>query len=253
MTGRDISLGDIRREIDAIDDGIVDLLVHRAAAQKRVKANKEANGSLALSPVRPAREAEILRRVVKRAGGKLDLEFLVRLWRQILVTSTLSQANVKVHAARTVVASEKLFGMAAGHFGNMPLVVHGDEASALAALAGSTGDLAVFETTGGWVSRFAEHSAGRLRILGALPVIGTGGVPPLLVAGHAEAAPSGDDCTLLISHQAPHADARWSAAAEGKFVICLEGFLADEEIAARGYGWPPDIVVAGRFPGQIKV
>lgn len=253
MTGRDTSLADIRREIDAIDDGIVDLLVRRAAAQKKVKANKEAAGGLALSPVRPAREAEILRRVVKRAGGNLDPEFLVRLWRQILVTSTLSQAKVKVHAARAVVASEKLFGMVAGHFGNMPLVIHGDEASVLAAVVGSTGDLAVFETTGGWVSRFAERAAGQARILGALPIIDMNGMPPLLLAGHAEAAPSADDCTLLISRQAPHAIARWSAAAEGMFVTCLEGFLEDEEIAARGYGRPPDIVVAGRFPGQIKV
>ena len=253
MTGRDISLADIRREIDAIDDGIVDLLVHRAAAQKKVKANKEAAGSLALSPVRPAREAEILRRVVKRAQGKLDPELLVSLWRQILVTSTLSQARVKVHAARAVVASENLFGMVAAHFGSMPLVVHGDETNALAALAGSTGDLAVFETTGGWVSCFAERAAGQARILGALPIIGTNGMPPLLIAGHAEAAPSGDDSTLLISRQAPHADARWSVVADGMFVTCLEGFLADEEIAARGYGRPPEFVVAGRFPGQIKV
>lgn len=253
MTGRDISLADIRREIDAIDDGIVDLLVRRAAAQKKVKANKEAAGGLAISPVRPAREAEILRRVVKRAGGNLDPEFLVRLWRHILVTSTLSQATVRVHAARAVAASEKLFGMVTGHFGTMPLVVHGDEAGALAALGESPGDLAVIETASGWAAGFANRAAGQARILGVLPIVGANSVPPLLLAGHAEAAPTGDDCTLLISRQAIHANALWSVAAGGMIITCLEGFLDDEDIAARGIAGSPDITVAGRFPGQIKV
>ncbi len=253
MTGQDTGLADIRREIDAIDDGIVDLLVRRAAAQAKVKASKEAAGGLSLSPVRPAREAEILRRVVKRAQGNLDPQFLVRLWRQILVASTLSQAEVKVHAAQSVLAPGKLFEIVSGHFGVMPVVAHDDEAKALAALAGSPGDLAVVKTDGGWAESFAKRGAGGAAIVGVLPVLAETGAPPLLLAGHVEAQPSGDDCTLLIARRAPNAGARWSVAAGDSHVICLAGFLGDEELSARGYSRSPEIVVAGRLPDQIKV
>ena len=58
----DNALDAIRREIDVIDDQVLDLLERRFAATRRVKATKASDGSIASSPFRPAREAAMLRR-----------------------------------------------------------------------------------------------------------------------------------------------------------------------------------------------
>ena len=85
-------LDDIRREIDHIDDAIVDLLARRIAAAERVRGHKFPSGGSAPSPIRPAREAAILRRLLGRAGDTVPADLLVRLWRIILTSSTLAQA-----------------------------------------------------------------------------------------------------------------------------------------------------------------
>lgn len=253
MSGQEFSLADIRREIDAIDDGIVDLLVRRAAAQRKVKASKSATGSLAVSPVRPAREAEILRRIVARGRGQLSSQFLVRLWRQILVTSTLSQAAVRMHVSATVTASVELSGMLAAHACEMPLAVHGDVSAVIAAVASSPGDLGIVESASSWATSFAQGINGPARILGPVPVLESVGPPPLLLVGHADAQPTGEDCTLVITNRPFAGDHQWSVAVEGHRAICLGGFLDDAALAARGLAPTQDCVVAGRFPESIKV
>ena len=58
------ALDRIREEIDAIDDAMLALLAKRFAAVEEVKRIKAASGAIAQSPIRPAREAAILRRLV---------------------------------------------------------------------------------------------------------------------------------------------------------------------------------------------
>ena len=93
----DTSLEAIRREIDSIDDQILQLLKQRFAATARVKATKAHDGSIAASPFRPAREAAMMQRLIGEAGGTLNPELLVRLWRVILSASIQSQAPVTLH------------------------------------------------------------------------------------------------------------------------------------------------------------
>lgn len=252
MTGPDTSLADIRGEIDAIDDGIVDLLMRRAAAQRKVKARKASDGTLAVSPVRPAREAEILRRIVKRGGGELNPELLVRLWRGILVASTLSQAPVNVHVARHTLNADATAGVLAAHFGPMPLLARNSEEDSVKAIAAAPGDLCVVETEGPWANAFLEGHNGRARVLGVLPVLKRGNVPPLLLIGHAEAEPTGDDCTLVVTRGAVSTGI-WSSAAGDATAVCLKGFLGAAEVAEAGYAPSRACLVAGHFPAQIKV
>lgn len=80
----DTTLDAIRREIDAIDDQLLDLLERRFSATRRVKATKAGDGSITSSPFRPAREAVMLRRLLARAGAALPPDVLIRLWRVIL-------------------------------------------------------------------------------------------------------------------------------------------------------------------------
>ena len=52
--GSDVELEDIRREMDAIDDGLVNLLERRFAATEHVRVIKSKNGALGSSAFRPA-------------------------------------------------------------------------------------------------------------------------------------------------------------------------------------------------------
>ena len=58
------SLEEIRREIDAIDDSILKLVAERLAMVDRVRAVKNDADNARASPMRPAREAAILRRII---------------------------------------------------------------------------------------------------------------------------------------------------------------------------------------------
>jgi chorismate mutase/prephenate dehydratase len=73
------SLDAVRREIDAIDDSIHDLLMKRTEVVERVAGLKTSPGGA----LRPGREASILRRLVDRHSGGFPASALVRIWCEI--------------------------------------------------------------------------------------------------------------------------------------------------------------------------
>ena len=139
----DSSLDALRREIDAIDDAILDLLVKRFAATARVKDAKSRDGSIAASPFRPAREAAVLRRLAERSGARLPADTLVRLWRVILSSSTQSQAPVTLHVTEELAQDIAARIDVAQHFCGMAVRSHPDATAAFAALCHNKGDLAL--------------------------------------------------------------------------------------------------------------
>lgn len=225
MTGQEPALDDIRREIDAIDDGIVDLLARRIAASAKVRQQKNSTGALAASPIRPAREAAILRRLLVRGHGKVPAELLVRLWRSILTSSTLSQAPVTLHvpAALSMAARLRL----RDHFGTMPVKEQADEANALSAANANPGDICAVAAASNWADSFQQGGARVINILGR----------DMLIFGHAQAQPTGDDLSLLIDADA--AAPIWQVKSGAHTVSCVAGFVEDAPH------------VAGRFPAPI--
>src|SRR3954454_23541233 len=90
------SLQELRKEIDAIDDGMHRLLMQRGDIIDRliqVKQTQEVG-----SAFRPAREAEMMRRLVQRHRGILPLDTIESVWRVIISTFTYVQAPFSVHA-----------------------------------------------------------------------------------------------------------------------------------------------------------
>ncbi|OJX70329.1 chorismate mutase [Magnetospirillum sp. 64-120] len=71
----------IRRDIDRIDDRIHDLLMERAALVEKVALAKAGDATV---PLRPGREAEIIRRLAARHSGRFPLAAVVRIWREII-------------------------------------------------------------------------------------------------------------------------------------------------------------------------
>ena len=93
------SLADIRREIDRIDDGILELIANRLDVVERVRAYKAGTGSLGTSPIRPGREAQILRRLIDRAGDRVPADLCFRIWRALIATASLKQAAIRIHGS----------------------------------------------------------------------------------------------------------------------------------------------------------
>jgi chorismate mutase len=74
------TLEDARQEIDEIDLRILSLLEQRFNASRlirRIKAQEPGNGTV--SPVRPARESAILRRLLERASGSVPPAVVVQI------------------------------------------------------------------------------------------------------------------------------------------------------------------------------
>ncbi|MBJ7251796.1 MAG: chorismate mutase, partial [Acetobacteraceae bacterium] len=67
----------LRAEIDALDDAMHDLLMRRGAVVARMAGSRTKSG--AGSPLRPGREAAVLRRLLGRHSGALSRGAVFRI------------------------------------------------------------------------------------------------------------------------------------------------------------------------------
>ena len=145
------SLAELRQEIDTIDAQMHNLLMQRGDIIDRliqVKQTQEVG-----SAFRPAREADMMRRLVRRHRGILPLDTVESIWRVIISTFTYVQAPFAVHADLS--AGDALMRDSARfHFGfTVPFVPHMGAASVVEAVSRSKGDL-------GLIPAFAIAGAG---------------------------------------------------------------------------------------------
>ncbi len=134
------SLGDLRKEIDRIDEAMHQLLIERSEIIDRLIAVKRSQDA-GSSAFRPAREAEMMRRLVKRHKGILPLDTVESIWRVIISTFTYVQAPFSVHADLST-GDALMRDSARFHFGfTVPFVPHMGAAGVVAAVSASKGDL----------------------------------------------------------------------------------------------------------------
>jgi chorismate mutase len=258
--GSDLELEDIRREMDAIDDGLLNLLERRFAATEHVRAIKSKNGGLGGSAFRPAREAAILRRLLSRPNSLVPPELLVRLWRNILARSAQNQADITVHISKKLNASMGLRLRIRDYFGTLPVEEYRDEGQALMQVNASPGDICIVETEAPWVEAFVEGKGGQARVIACLPFLRDDTVPKLLVFGHSPSEPTGDDETLIISDGKLPRDFSpaplWQVKLGQRRVSCLPGFLSDHESPLVGLSRSNALLglkVAGRYPSPFEI
>jgi chorismate mutase len=256
----DAALDEIRREIDAIDDRLLDLLTRRFEAVGRVGAAKSHNGGNAASPIRPAREATILRRLLNRADSPVPAELTVRLWRAIISAATQNQAPVAIHVTKRLNSSIGLRLRIRDYFSTMPVEEWRDEAQALMQVNAAIGDLCVVETESPWVEPFVQGKAGRAQVIGVLPVLREDAQPKLLIFGHAQAEPTGNDETIIVGDGNLPRDFApsplWQVKAGTRRISCLPGFLSEHESPLVGLmrsNATLGLKVAGRYPSPIEV
>ena len=145
------SLGDLRKDIDRIDEAMHRLLMQRGEIINRLISVK--NSQETGSAFRPAREADMMRRLVQRHHGILPLDTAESIWRVIIATFTHVQAPFAVHADLSA-GDAMMRDSARFHFGfTVPFVPHVGGAGVVEAVSESKGDL-------GLVPAFAIAGAG---------------------------------------------------------------------------------------------
>src|ERR1700736_1870672 len=164
------SLEVLRKEIDTIDAQVHSLLMARGDIIDRlisVKQTQEVG-----SAFRPAREADMMRRLVQRHRGILPLDTVESIWRVIIATFTYVQAPFSVHADISP-GESAMRDSARFHFGfTVPYVSHFSATAAVEAVAKSKGDLALVSATSSrtpwWI---ALEANGAPKIIARLPFV----------------------------------------------------------------------------------
>ena len=198
------NLGDLRREIDGIDDALHDLLIRRAEASRAIARVKQdaADGSPA---IRPARGAVILRRLLARHRGNLPPKVVIRIWREIIAASLHVQAKFQLH----VYAGDNqavYYDLARAYFGSMiPIRVHTKASLVVHACAEETNALGVLPLPevevpdSAWWSQLAPAGERGPRVFAKLPFVAENDdTPSAYAVGAVEQEASGDDTTILL-------------------------------------------------------
>ncbi len=182
------SLADLRAEIDRIDETMHRLLMERSDIIDRLVRVKRTQGAEGGSAFRPAREAEMMRRLVERHQGLLPLDTVESIWRVIIATFTYVQAPYAVHADLAV-GEPAMRDSARFHFGfTVPFVPHMGASGVIEAVAASRGDLGLLPATVGatpwWTALEAD---GAPKIIARLPFVERADHPaalPVFVVSH---------------------------------------------------------------------
>ena len=172
------SLAELRREIDRIDQAMHGLLMERGEIIDRLIAAKQTQETG--SAFRPAREAEMMRRLVERHRGILPLDTVESIWRVIISTFTYVQAPFSIHADLSA-GDAAMRDSARFHFGfTVPFIPHMGAASVVAAVSESKGDLglvpaSIMAGVGAWWNALEFESAPK--IIARLPFVDRAGHP----------------------------------------------------------------------------
>lgn len=249
-------LGDVRRQIDAVDDRLLQALAERFDIIEEVRRAKQAGGG-AVMAMRPAREAAVLRRLLAVNDGRLPARLIVRVWRAIMAEATACQDPICVHVSAATAGDAHACSLIRDHFADIAMRAHDDAAAAIAALEEAPGDVVVVALGEEWVDSLSRPGS-RVRVIASLPVLSTSATPTLLILGRAPGEPSGDDETLVATSGGLPRDFApkplWQAHGAGGVVLTsIPGFLTVEETPLVGLKRNAGLALAvlGRYPSAI--
>ena len=180
-------LGELRVEIDRIDESVHHLLMERGAIIERLIAVKARQGGG--SAFRPGREAEMMRRLVARHEGLLPLDTIESIWRIIISTFTFVQAHYSVHVDVSA-GDAAMRDSARFHFGySVPFAPHHGPSAVISAVASSNGDLGLVRVVssvpdGAWWNALSDAHAPK--VIARLPFVERpdhpAGIPVFVIA-----------------------------------------------------------------------
>lgn len=197
----------LRAELDRLDDALHDMVLRRAEVVARVGAL----GVKGRVPLRPGREAAIVRRLLARHGGGFPAGSLVRLWRELICGMTSLQRPLRIAICDTARAGQDPGYLAAAreHFGALtPMHVYPSPAQAIHEISAGLAVAAVLplpredETPReAWWTALLHRDDPRIHVVARLPFWAARpeGSPQVqaFVASAAAPDPSGADRSLI--------------------------------------------------------
>lgn len=203
MAVNETELADLRRQIDEIDDRIHSLLMQRAEITRSIGRVKGGDGLF----IRPGREAEVLRRLVRNHQGPFPRAALAMIWREIFSGSTLVQGEFSVAVLAGEGTKVELRGLTRDHFGvETPVKAMTSQAQVLRAVSEGEATVAVLPLPDGeeaspWWVGLARQGADVPRIVARLPFVplaaDSGRYEEALVVACIPQEETGEDCSFL--------------------------------------------------------
>jgi chorismate mutase / prephenate dehydratase len=208
------NLQELRRRLDAIDDGLHDLLIDRAEIVALVADHKRNNH---LTFYQPEREAEIIRRLVARHHGRLPLASLIRIWREMLAATVSLETPFSV-AVYAPTGSPGFWDLARDHYGShTPITAYGSIAQVIRAVAEAPESAGVLPMPqegepDPWWHHLLSQDRNTPRVVARLPFGARGNAraagADALVIGHGAQRDTGGDRTLIATETAEISRAR---------------------------------------------
>jgi chorismate mutase len=198
------TLSSLRLDIDRIDRGLLDLIAQRADVVRRIGAIKEHEG---LPAVNAAREADVLRRLVRDGVEGFPLSSLLAIWRELIGAAGQMQRIMPVVVAgddpAALSEARMYFGAAA------PVDVTPAPLMALSQVREGRAAFAVLpEPVDGedrpWWPQLMQDSNRTLRVIARLPydegiaAVPRGAGAAWLVVATMPYHPSGDDHSFVV-------------------------------------------------------
>jgi len=225
----------LRAELDRLDDALHDTLMRRAEVVVQVAALR-VKGAV---PLRPGREAAIIRRLLARHAGKLPPLGIVRIWRELLATTTAQQRPLVVAVCQAE-GDPAYLAVAHEHFGALtPLRAHRTPAQAIGEVSAGIATVAVLPAptegeapAAAWWTALLHQDDPRIHVVARLPFWaprpeGSSRVQALVVSAAAP-DPSGLDRSLLGLELTPETSRAGLGAA-----VAAAGFQAGITILRR--------------------
>ncbi len=165
-------LGRLRAELDRIDDALHDLLMDRAT----IVAQVAALGVKGAVPIRPGREAAIIRRLLARHTGPLPGMGIVRIWRELMNAMTRIQRPILITVAEAE-GGPAFVAAAREHFGALtPLRAHRTAAQAIGEISSGAASAAVLPMPAegeaprdAWWTALLHRDDPRIHVVARLP------------------------------------------------------------------------------------
>ncbi|MDG4575594.1 MAG: chorismate mutase [Defluviicoccus sp.] len=174
MTGEP-TLESLRREIDAVDDAIDELIIRRTQLVEEVRVIKRGWPI----KIQPSREAAMIRRLLERHRGPFPKRDLVAIWRQLIV-ATLSFEGPFAVAVLVAPGKQAYWDLARDHFG-MFAPMHrettvADVLARVTAQDATVGVIPVPDAGAGqpWWHALADNRPGTPKVIARLPFVGPG-------------------------------------------------------------------------------
>jgi chorismate mutase len=248
------SLGEVRARIDAVDAALLRLLDERAGLAVEMRRAKPVQDGEALPfGLDPARETQVLRRLLADSHPNASTALIVRIWREVMADDLHRQApfGVAVFGGRD---PARMVDLARLRFGAAPAVTLVDKAETAIAAAKAPGGIGLLPLEGvaPWARLLAEPD---LRVFAVLPCLAGWGRPQALAVAKVAVEPSGADQTLWVTDAPAPVDsivealgrrglaAGLLAEGGGLRLFALPGYIQSED--ARLVGAP------GRLTGVI--